>query len=115
MIIPRIFRIFIFNNSLPFYMNSVYFCLSGHTLGYNPGAPEADHVRVRNSLQGTCNNSSFTIGIICTSVFSQQILKQPRGFFPLFSQCDSSYIIGFYGAFFVENRISLCTEFMDGE
>uniref|UniRef100_A0A8C9F3Q7 mitogen-activated protein kinase kinase n=1 Tax=Pavo cristatus TaxID=9049 RepID=A0A8C9F3Q7_PAVCR len=29
-------------------------------------------------------------------------------------KCDSSYIIGFYGAFFVENRISLCTEFMDG-
>ncbi|ELW62370.1 Dual specificity mitogen-activated protein kinase kinase 5 [Tupaia chinensis] len=28
-------------------------------------------------------------------------------------QCDSSYIIGFYGAFFVENRISICTEFMD--
>lgn len=38
------------------------------------------------------------------------------GFFlPFFFQCDSSYIIGFYGAFFVENRISLCTEFMDGE
>nr|XP_051677774.1 dual specificity mitogen-activated protein kinase kinase 5 isoform X7 [Oryctolagus cuniculus] len=29
-------------------------------------------------------------------------------------KCDSSYIIGFYGAFFVENRISICTEFMDG-
>ncbi|MGH0180000.1 UNVERIFIED_CONTAM: hypothetical protein FKN15_003205 [Acipenser sinensis] len=28
-------------------------------------------------------------------------------------KCDSSYIIGFYGAFFVENRISICTEFMD--
>lgn len=30
-------------------------------------------------------------------------------------QCDSSYIIGFYGAFFSKNRISICTEFMDGE
>ncbi|KAE8618507.1 hypothetical protein XENTR_v10009405 [Xenopus tropicalis] len=29
-------------------------------------------------------------------------------------KCDSLYIIGFYGAFFVENRISICTEFMDG-
>uniref|UniRef100_A0A8C5MMW2 Dual specificity mitogen-activated protein kinase kinase 5 n=1 Tax=Leptobrachium leishanense TaxID=445787 RepID=A0A8C5MMW2_9ANUR len=29
-------------------------------------------------------------------------------------KCDSMYIIGFYGAFFVENRISICTEFMDG-
>ncbi|KAM9311943.1 dual specificity mitogen-activated protein kinase kinase 5 [Gastrophryne carolinensis] len=29
-------------------------------------------------------------------------------------KCDSLYIIGFYGAFFAENRISICTEFMDG-
>ncbi|PIO34057.1 hypothetical protein AB205_0161640, partial [Aquarana catesbeiana] len=28
-------------------------------------------------------------------------------------KCDSPYIIGFYGAFFAENRISICTEFMD--
>lgn len=30
-------------------------------------------------------------------------------------QCHSPSIIGFYGAFFVENRISICTEFMDGK
>ena len=29
-------------------------------------------------------------------------------------QCESPNIIGFYGAFFLENRISICTEFMDG-
>jgi mitogen-activated protein kinase kinase 5 len=29
-------------------------------------------------------------------------------------KCDSSYIIGFYGAFFTENRISICAEYMDG-
>ena len=29
-------------------------------------------------------------------------------------QCNSPAIIGFYGAFFIENRISICTEFMDG-
>ncbi|KAJ8304838.1 hypothetical protein KUTeg_018421 [Tegillarca granosa] len=29
-------------------------------------------------------------------------------------KCNSPAIIGFYGAFFVENRISICTEFMDG-
>ncbi|XP_059367661.1 dual specificity mitogen-activated protein kinase kinase 5-like isoform X1 [Carassius carassius] len=29
-------------------------------------------------------------------------------------KCDSPYIIKFYSAFFVENRISICTEFMDG-
>ncbi|KAG7283803.1 hypothetical protein CRUP_034427 [Coryphaenoides rupestris] len=28
-------------------------------------------------------------------------------------KCDSPYIITFYTAFFVENRISICTEFMD--
>lgn len=59
----------------------------------------------------------LTIGILFASIFLEQILKQLFFFFSLsfFSQCDSSYIIGFYGAFFVENRISLCTEFMDGE
>uniref|UniRef100_A0A7N8YQD3 mitogen-activated protein kinase kinase n=1 Tax=Mastacembelus armatus TaxID=205130 RepID=A0A7N8YQD3_9TELE len=29
-------------------------------------------------------------------------------------KCDSPYIIRFFSAFFVENRISICTEFMDG-
>jgi mitogen-activated protein kinase kinase 5 len=29
-------------------------------------------------------------------------------------KCDSKYIIGFYGAFFQENKISICTEYMDG-
>lgn len=29
-------------------------------------------------------------------------------------RCDSKFIIGFYGAFFQENRISVCTEYMDG-
>ncbi|KAL5004193.1 hypothetical protein ScPMuIL_017649 [Solemya velum] len=29
-------------------------------------------------------------------------------------KCHSPAIIGFYGAFFMENRISICTEFMDG-
>ncbi|XP_065836383.1 dual specificity mitogen-activated protein kinase kinase 5-like [Oscarella lobularis] len=29
-------------------------------------------------------------------------------------QCQSPYIIGFYGSFFVENRISISTEYMDG-
>ena len=33
----------------------------------------------------------------------------------LLLQCNSRYIIGFYGAFFNENRISICTEYMDGK
>ena len=28
--------------------------------------------------------------------------------------CNSAYIIEFYGAFFIENKISICTEFMNG-
>lgn len=29
-------------------------------------------------------------------------------------QCNSPVIIDFYGAYFIENRISICTEYMDG-
>lgn len=32
----------------------------------------------------------------------------------LCTQCTSPYIIGYYGAFFSENRIKICTELMDG-
>ena len=31
------------------------------------------------------------------------------------TQCDSKYVIGFFGAFFHEERIFVCTEYMDGE
>ncbi|XP_067327483.1 dual specificity mitogen-activated protein kinase kinase 5 isoform X2 [Anolis sagrei] len=43
-----------------------------------------------------------------------ELQKQIMSELEILYKCDSSYIIGFYGAFFVENRISLCTEFMDG-
>lgn len=43
-----------------------------------------------------------------------QILEYKVVFF-LYFQCNSPVIIGFYGAFFDENRISICTEFMDGK
>lgn len=29
-------------------------------------------------------------------------------------QCHSDYIIAFYGAYFLDNRISVCAEYMDG-
>uniref|UniRef100_A0A4W3JU00 mitogen-activated protein kinase kinase n=1 Tax=Callorhinchus milii TaxID=7868 RepID=A0A4W3JU00_CALMI len=44
-----------------------------------------------------------------------ELQKQIMSELEILYKCDSSYIIGFYGAFFVENRISICTEFMDGE
>ncbi|MGH0167716.1 UNVERIFIED_CONTAM: hypothetical protein FKN15_052890 [Acipenser sinensis] len=52
----------------------------------------------------------------CFAVFSPLSLKKSSAELKKIlanGQCDSSYIIGFYGAFFVENRISICTEFMD--
>ncbi|XP_067827447.1 dual specificity mitogen-activated protein kinase kinase 5 isoform X5 [Heptranchias perlo] len=43
-----------------------------------------------------------------------ELQKQIMSELEILYKCDSSYIIGFYSAFFVENRISICTEFMDG-
>ncbi|KAM8973537.1 dual specificity mitogen-activated protein kinase kinase 5 [Pelodytes ibericus] len=43
-----------------------------------------------------------------------ELQKQIMSELEILYKCDSLYIIGFYGAFFVENRISICTEFMDG-
>ncbi|KAK2504919.1 hypothetical protein MC885_007536 [Smutsia gigantea] len=43
-----------------------------------------------------------------------ELQKQIMSELEILYKCDSSYIIGFYGAYFVENRISICTEFMDG-
>lgn len=40
--------------------------------------------------------------------------KQIMSELEILYKCDSPYIITFFGAFFVENRISICTEFMDG-
>jgi mitogen-activated protein kinase kinase 5 len=40
----------------------------------------------------------------------QQIISELE----ILSQCRSPVIISFYGAFFLENRISICAEYMDG-
>ncbi|XP_029200799.2 dual specificity mitogen-activated protein kinase kinase 5-like [Acropora muricata] len=45
-----------------------------------------------------------------TPAVQKQIISELEILF----QCSSLFIIEFYGAFFVENRISICTEFMDG-
>lgn len=44
-----------------------------------------------------------------TEDIQRQILSELNILF----QCDTQYIIGFHGAFFTENKISICTEFMD--
>uniref|UniRef100_A0A3P9NRC4 mitogen-activated protein kinase kinase n=1 Tax=Poecilia reticulata TaxID=8081 RepID=A0A3P9NRC4_POERE len=43
-----------------------------------------------------------------------ELQKQIMSELEILYKCDSSYIITFFSAFFVENRISICTEFMDG-
>ncbi|XP_055363347.1 dual specificity mitogen-activated protein kinase kinase 5 isoform X2 [Betta splendens] len=43
-----------------------------------------------------------------------ELQKQIMSELEILYKCDSLYIITFFGAFFVENRISICTEFMDG-
>lgn len=40
--------------------------------------------------------------------------KQIKAELEILHKCNSWHIIGFYGAFFSENRISICTEYMDG-
>ncbi|KAL1007659.1 hypothetical protein UPYG_G00089780 [Umbra pygmaea] len=45
---------------------------------------------------------------------TEELQKQIMSELEILYKCDSSYIITFYSAFFVENRISICTEFMDG-
>uniref|UniRef100_A0A8C4F5H2 mitogen-activated protein kinase kinase n=1 Tax=Dicentrarchus labrax TaxID=13489 RepID=A0A8C4F5H2_DICLA len=44
-----------------------------------------------------------------------ELQKQIMSELEILYKCDSPYIITFFSAFFVENRISICTEFMDGE
>jgi len=45
-----------------------------------------------------------------TEEIQQQILSELNILFT----CHSMFIIEFYGAFFIENKISICTEYMDG-
>lgn len=45
---------------------------------------------------------------------SEEIQRQILSELNILFQCNTQYIIAFYGAFFMENKISVCTEFMDG-
>uniref|UniRef100_A0A8C5BV81 Mitogen-activated protein kinase kinase 5 n=1 Tax=Gadus morhua TaxID=8049 RepID=A0A8C5BV81_GADMO len=44
---------------------------------------------------------------------TEELQRQIMSELEILYKCDSPYIITFYTAFFVENRISICTEFMD--
>ncbi|ELU04825.1 hypothetical protein CAPTEDRAFT_173814 [Capitella teleta] len=45
---------------------------------------------------------------------SYEAQKQIIAELEILNQCHSPVIIGFYGAYVMENRISICTEYMDG-
>jgi len=45
---------------------------------------------------------------------SEEHQKQILSELSILFTCHSEFIIAFYGAFFIENRISICTEYMDG-
>ncbi|XP_053127714.1 dual specificity mitogen-activated protein kinase kinase 5 isoform X5 [Hemicordylus capensis] len=100
-----------------------------------PGKRNIHGLKV-NTRSGSANNSSAAVSdsLPCNSLkkssaelkkilangqvipldITLELQKQIMSELEILYKCDSSYIIGFYGAFFVENRISLCTEFMDG-
>ena len=55
---------------------------------------------------------------LCSQVIpldiSEEIQRQILSELSILFQCNSQHIIGFHGAFFMENKISMCTEYMDG-
>lgn len=61
----------------------------------------------------TRTNRIIAVKVIPLDV-TPDVQKQIISELEILFQCSSSFIIEFYGAFFVENRISVCTEYMDG-
>ncbi|CAF99872.1 unnamed protein product, partial [Tetraodon nigroviridis] len=55
----------------------------------------------------------FAVKVIPLDI-TVELQKQIMSELEILYKCDSPYIITFFSAFFVENRISICTEFMDG-
>ncbi len=45
---------------------------------------------------------------------NEKIKKQILRELKTLGECDSPYIIGFYGAYSLNTNISICTEYMDG-
>uniref|UniRef100_UPI0035902527 dual specificity mitogen-activated protein kinase kinase 5 n=1 Tax=Myxine glutinosa TaxID=7769 RepID=UPI0035902527 len=57
--------------------------------------------------------NTLAIKVILLDI-TQEVQKQIMSELEILYKCSSPYIIAFYGVFFVENRVSICTEFMDG-
>lgn len=45
---------------------------------------------------------------------TEEVQRQILSELDILFKCNSQFVIGFYGAFFIENKISICTEYMDG-
>ncbi|CAD5122527.1 DgyrCDS10946 [Dimorphilus gyrociliatus] len=65
--------------------------------------------RALHILSG-CEMAVKTIALDATQDEQRRIIAELE----ILYKCNSPNIIGFYGAFFVENRISICTEYMNG-
>ncbi|XP_022107163.1 dual specificity mitogen-activated protein kinase kinase 5-like [Acanthaster planci] len=72
--------------------------------GHSGTVYKARHIATNNIM------AVKVISVDITPDVQKQILSELQ----ILYKCDSPFIIGFYGAFFTENRISICTEFMDG-
>ncbi|XP_012558557.2 dual specificity mitogen-activated protein kinase kinase 5 isoform X1 [Hydra vulgaris] len=76
-----------------------------HVIGHGNGGTvhKAFHTALKKTLAVKVISLDITLEV------QRQILSEMDILF----QCNSPYIISFYGAFFTENKISMCTEYMD--
>ncbi|KAM7405837.1 hypothetical protein PAMP_000257 [Pampus punctatissimus] len=84
----------------------------GHGNGgtvYNRTKPNCDKERAYHIL----GKRILAVKVIPLDI-TVELQKQIMSELEILYKCDSPYIITFFSAFFVENRISICTEFMDG-
>ncbi|XP_033127221.1 dual specificity mitogen-activated protein kinase kinase 5-like [Anneissia japonica] len=60
------------------------------------------------------SNNIVAVKVMHLDISKEGVQKQIASELQILYKCDSPVIIGFYSAFFNEDRISFCTEFMDG-
>uniref|UniRef100_A0A3Q4N7G7 Mitogen-activated protein kinase kinase 5 n=1 Tax=Neolamprologus brichardi TaxID=32507 RepID=A0A3Q4N7G7_NEOBR len=70
----------------------------------------AQDIHYQEQLGHGNGGTVYVIPLDITVELQKQIMSELE----ILYKCDSPYIITFFSAFFVENRISICTEFMDG-
>ncbi|KAG9331730.1 hypothetical protein JZ751_017295 [Albula glossodonta] len=89
--------------------HSLSFCLLIHT----PHPTEPAVLNAVHPAYHLLGKRVLAVKVIPLDI-TVELQKQIMSELEILYKCDSPYIITFYSAFFVENRISICTEFMDG-